>query len=320
VTRMSSTRRLFLQRVGGIAGVAGILRGAHQPQSAERYQLGCQTLPYRTFSLARALEGIRKAGYRYVMPTPSHQGKPVFTPELTAPARAELRRQISDAGLIPFMSFYGLAKGMTTPEGLKLALAEIDLCVEFGIRTVVGIGPWYYTKGIRAPKRAKDWEKEVDVFYEFLEKAVRHAESVGVTITLKPHTGITAHAKACLEVVKRLPSERLKICWDAGNVSAYEGIYPDPDLPDLAPHVKAVCVKDHKGGRGEANFPVPGMGQIDHELMFRTLFEAGFNGPIALERADGTDKAAEMPAELIDQRITQAREYLGPLLERLGRG
>jgi sugar phosphate isomerase/epimerase len=206
---------------------------------------------------------------------------------------------------------------MSTPEGLSAAVAELDLCAEMGIRTVIGTGPWYFTKGITVPKRAKDWATEVDVFYGFLERAVRHAEKAGITITLKPHTGITAIAKTCMEIVKRLPSPHLKICWDAGNVSFYEGIYPDPDLPDLAPDVKAVCVKDHKGLRGEGNFPVPGMGQIDHEAMFRTLFKAGFAGPVALERVDGSDNAAKMPAELIDERIAQARAYLEPLLERL---
>ena len=107
-----------------------------------------------------------------------------------------------------------------------------------------------------------------------------------MTITLKPHTGITATAKACIEVTRRIVSDRLQICWDAGNVSFYEGIHPDPDLPDLAPRVRAVCIKDHLGLRGDANFPVPGQGQVDHELMFRTLFAAGFSGPLALERVE----------------------------------
>jgi hypothetical protein len=52
-----------------------------------------------------------------------------------------------------------------------------------------------------------------------------------------------------------------------------EGIHPDPDLPDLAREVKALCIK--------------GQGQIDDELMFRTLFAAGFDGPLAIERLDG---------------------------------
>jgi sugar phosphate isomerase/epimerase len=108
----------------------------------------------------------------------------------------------------------------------------------------------------------------------------------------------------------------LKICWDAGNVSYYEGIYPDPDLPDLAPQVKAVCIKDHLGGRGEANFPVPGTGQIDHEAMFATLFGAGFDGPIAVERIDGRESAEKMDPEVIDQRIAEARRFLLPVLEK----
>ena len=50
-------------------------------------------------------------------------------------------------------------------------------------------------------------------------------------------SGITARAKDCRDVLKRVDSPWLRISWDAGNISYYEGIYPDPDLPDLAPKV-----------------------------------------------------------------------------------
>jgi sugar phosphate isomerase/epimerase len=312
---MEPTRRDILRNAAGIAAAAAIPSGA----ATEPYQLGCQTLPYRGQPLSRALEGIRNAGYRYVMPFQTHQEKPVFAPGLSSSERSSLRRQFKDEGLEPFMSFFGLTRGMNSPDGLKASLEELDLCAEFGIRTVIGTGPWYYTKFPTVPKRALDWEKECDVFYAALEKAVRHAENIGVTIALKPHTGITATAKTCMEVVKRVVSDRLKICWDAGNVSFYEGIYPDPDLPDLAPDVKAVCIKDHLGGRAEANFPVPGQGQIDHDLMFRILYGAGFNGPIAVERVDGTENAAKMDPEVIDQRIAAARSFLLPILEKYAR-
>ena len=118
-----------------------------------------------------------------------------------------------------------------------------------------------------------------------------------------------------MDVAKRITSERFKICWDAGNVSFYEGIYPDPDLPDLAPYVKAVCIKDHKGGRAEADFPVPGSGQIDHEAMFRTLFGAGFSGPMCVELLHGRDRGGS--PETIDERATAAYQYLSGLLNRL---
>jgi sugar phosphate isomerase/epimerase len=287
--------------------------------AAEPYLLGCQTLPYAAHPLARALEGIRKAGYRYVMLNQVHAGQPAFTPALSPAARTELRARLRDAGLTPFMSFLGRSADIRQPGALKAWQDEMDLNVEFGIRIAVTAGPWYYATFPNVPKRARDWQKECDEFYPALERAVRHAESVGFTITLKPHTGITMHAKACLQLLARIPSERLKISWDAGNVSFYEGIYPDPDLPDLAPHVKAVCIKDHRGPRGEVNFPVPGAGQIDHEQMFRILLGAGFNGPIAVERVNGADRGPDPDAERIDQRLAAARSYVAPLLERLTR-
>jgi sugar phosphate isomerase/epimerase len=155
----------------------------------------------------------------------------------------------------------------------------------------------------------------VTQFYAGLEQAVRHAEQIGVTIALKPHTGITARAKDCMQVVQRIVSPRLQICWDAGNVSFYEGIYPDPDLPDLAPHVKAVCIKDHLGLRSEHNFPVPGQGQVDHEEMFKILFSAGFDGPMGIERVDG--RGGKVGPDQIDERLAAARAYLAPLLDRI---
>jgi len=147
--------------------------------AAEPCQFGCQTLPYRAHPVDWALEGIRKAGYGMLHST--HQGQSAFSPSLSSSARADLRCQMRDAGLAACISFVGLTADL---------------------RTVLGVGPWYYTRVPTVPKRARDWDKECDDHYAALERAVPHAESVGVTITLKPHTGLTATAKACLEVVK----------------------------------------------------------------------------------------------------------------------
>jgi len=215
------------------------------------------------------------------------------------------------------MAFVGHEKEITAPGGLKTYFADLDLAADFGIKTVVGMGPWYYTKWPDVPKPALEWEKECDEFYSALEQGVRHAESVGVTITLKPHTGITANAAACRKVLKRVASDHLRICWDAGNVAFYEGLNPDPGLPELAPYVKSVCIKDQRGGRAAADFPVPGSGDINHELMFRTLFAGGFRGPLAVERVDGT--GGPVTPEVLDQRIAQAYNFLAPLLDKTSR-
>jgi sugar phosphate isomerase/epimerase len=305
------TRR---QVAAGLAAAAAAVPVS--AQTAERYRLGVMAGMYASLPLDEALSRIRKAGYRYISMGRTHGGELVFAPEMAKDDRKRMLHRIRSAGVEPFLSLGGFAGDPQTPDGLQKWIAQIDLCADFGIPVMVGAGPWYYTKFPTVPKRERDWAEEVSRFYAGLEKAVQHAESVRITIALKPHTGITARAKDCLQVVRRVQSSYLKIAWDAGNVSFYEGVHPDPDLPDLAPHVTAVCIKDHRGLRGQADFPVPGQGQVDHELMFRTLFSAGFRGPMAIERVDGTS-AKKLTPEIVDERLAAARAYLAPLLDRI---
>jgi hypothetical protein len=63
------------------------------------------------------------------------------------------------------MSFLGRSAEIREPGALKAWQEEMDLNLEFGIRTVVTAGPWYYTKFPNVPKRARDWQKECDEFY-----------------------------------------------------------------------------------------------------------------------------------------------------------
>ncbi len=307
------SRRRVLQSLAALPGVAGAKLSAAAPV---RYKLGVNASMYAELPLDEAMARIQKAGYRYICIGRMHAGEVVYSPELPKAERTRILRRVRDLGVEPIMSLGGFAGELESDDGLEKYTAQLDLCADYEIPIMVGGGPWYYTKFPNLPKRERNWVPQVSRFYNGLERAVRHAESIGVTIALKPHTGITARGRDCIQVVKRIVSPRLKIAWDAGNVSFYEGVYPDPDLPDLAPEVKAVCIKDHLGLRGEENFPVPGQGQVDHELMFRTLFAAGFDGLMEIERVDGRDRGRLAP-EIIDERLTAANHYLVPLLDRI---
>lgn len=306
------TRRDLVKGVGA----ASALAAASAAPAPVPYRLGVMAGMYGMLPVDEAMARVRKAGYRYISMARKHGDEVVFAPEQSKADRKSMLRRLRGLGVEPFLSLGGFAGDPETEAGLKKYIDQIDLCVDFEIPIMVGAGPWYFTKFPTVPKRERDWAEEVTRFYAGLEKALRHAESVKVVIALKPHTGITARAKDCIEVVKRFHSPYFQIAWDAGNVSFYEGIYPDPDLPDLAPSVKALCIKDHLGLRGDSNFPVPGQGQVDHDQMFRTLFAAGFDGPMAIERVDGrTEK--RIPPEVVDERLKAAHEYLVPLLDRI---
>ncbi|MEK7750931.1 MAG: sugar phosphate isomerase/epimerase family protein [Acidobacteriota bacterium] len=284
--------------------------------AAERYRLGCMTSLYATLPLADALGRIRKLGYRYAAPGRTHAGETVYAADLPASKKTEVQQKFRDQGVEPFMALGGFGD-VHLPGKLDQYRADLDLGASFGIPVIVGWGPWYYRTFPNIPRTVRDWEKELAQYLPALEKLVRHAESAGVTLAMKPHTGVTANAKVCMELLKRIPSERLKICWDAGNVSFYEGIHPDPDLPELAPQVRGVCIKDHLGLRGDPNFPTPGQGHIDHEQMFRTLFGAGFNGPMAIERVDGRDKKPNLTPEVTDERLAAAYRHLTSVLDQV---
>jgi sugar phosphate isomerase/epimerase len=302
------------QILGGMATLPALAAAAAKP----RYKLGVMAGMFSLVPLDDAMQRIRKAGYRYISMAAKHGPDIVYAPQLSKTERKAMLRRIRDLGVEPFLSLGGFGGDPQTAAGLEKYIAQLDLCADYEIPIMVGAGPWYYKKFPNIPKRELDWQEEVSRFYAGLEKALRHAESVRVTIALKPHTGITARGRDCMQVLKRVQSPWLKIAWDAGNVSFYEGVYPDPDLPDLAPQVRAVCIKDHVGLRGDENFPIPGQGNVDHELMFRTLFAAGFDGPLAIERVDGRDGFGNKAApDVVDQRLAAAHQYLAPLLDRI---
>src|SRR5262249_6569595 len=70
-------RRRFLHAATGALALAGAAAAADQKADAKKkpttFQIACMTLPYSRFSLDRALQGIKGAGYKYVAWGTSHR-------------------------------------------------------------------------------------------------------------------------------------------------------------------------------------------------------------------------------------------------------
>jgi len=179
------------------AASAAALAAAPAPaRAAERYRLGCMAAMFSAVPWTTPW----RASARPVTATlrqPQARGRGRVHARNAARRTPRVQRRFKDLGVEPFLSIGGFGSEPTTEKGLTGYLAQLDLCADFGIPIMVGGGPWYYKRFPNLPKRDVEWREEVDRFYAALEKAVRHAESIGVTITLKPHTGITANAKAC---------------------------------------------------------------------------------------------------------------------------
>src|SRR5262245_30853657 len=108
-------RRSFL---GTTVALTGGLRpplslaNAADEKKPTKFQIACMTLPYSHFPLARALEGIKGAGYSFVAWGTSHKevGKdvPMLAKDAPPEKAKELAKRCRDMGLEPVMMFSGV--------------------------------------------------------------------------------------------------------------------------------------------------------------------------------------------------------------------
>lgn len=276
------------------------------PDTDTRFQLGALTLPYARWSFDRALEGIAGAGFRYVGLRPGHADGPLLPERPTARDYATLRHRVERHGLTPSLLFASRGEG----DPADRLRNDVDTIAELGIPylLVIPVSPAPKFPGERPAGEHPGemaWFTRVERWLRSLEPAARRAERRGVTIVLKPHGGIAGTGEDLALLVERIGSPAVRVCYDPGNVVYYEGVRPEPDLPVVADLVRAVCIKDHRGGQAVVDFPTPGDGDIDHVAIFRALRDANFSGPCLIERIDGLASAEEA-----DRELARGRAYL----------
>src|SRR4051812_40484201 len=115
-TESKYDRRAILQAsVAGLSSLAlmrlvraqqGTVEQATKREST-RFQVACMTLPYSQYPLARALDGIKAAGFRYVALYLSHKEAgeskaiPILPPDGSLAKAKEIGQRCRDAGLEP---------------------------------------------------------------------------------------------------------------------------------------------------------------------------------------------------------------------------
>jgi sugar phosphate isomerase/epimerase len=92
-------RREFLAAMGA-AGTATALQGAFT-----EFQIACMTLPYGAFPLERAIEGIAKAGYKYMAFGHRHQNEEIIAVDAPPSRLRDLAKRARDVGTEPVMMF-----------------------------------------------------------------------------------------------------------------------------------------------------------------------------------------------------------------------
>ncbi len=289
------TRRRFLLSPGAFS-VAAVARAA--PSKPTNFQIACMTLPYAQFPLMRALEGIARAGFRFVVWGSTHAESPgARTPTLALdapPAEAKrLAARCRDMGIEPVMMFSSVQLEEPGAAGAHLRRIEQAAAARM---------PFLLTFGKTAPG-------QYDVFLANLRQMAPVARASGVTVLIKQHGGNTATGRNCARIVDEVGDDGLRICYDGGNVMDYEHEDPIPDIQQCWSKVRAFAIKDHRYTPRNQDCG-PGLGEIDHYKLLMPVARTGLDMPLACENIFEPIVPRPAKAELVDALARRAREFL----------
>jgi sugar phosphate isomerase/epimerase len=262
-----------------------------------RFQIACMTLPYSQYPLARALSGIKSAGYEYVAWGTSHKeagegkGIPVMAADAPPAKAKELSQRCRDLGLSPLLMFSGIYP--EDPKGPEVLTSRIKQAAAAGIPHVLTFG---HTSGANR----KLW---VERFKQLGSVARDH----GVLLVVKQH-GETGQVTG--EIIREVADEGIKVNYDAGNVMDYTKgqVNPLDDIKTCAELIRSFCIKDHRMSPVNQDCG-PGLGEIDHYKLLANVALTGLTVPLCCENISAPKLRATTPEE-IDALARRAREFL----------
>jgi sugar phosphate isomerase/epimerase len=256
------------------------------------------TLPYAEFPLARALQGIQQAGFRFVAWGTTHMEgpgdrKPVIAVDAPPAEAKRLSARCRDLGLQPVMMFSTVQ--LEAPDAGSAHARRIDQAAAAGI-------PFLLTFG-------KTTAGQYETFIGNLKRMAPIARANGVTVVIKQHGGNTGTGKACARIVDEVGDPGLRICYDAGNVMDYEHVDPIHDIQECWPDIRAFAIKDHRYTPRNEDCG-PGLGEIDHYKLLMPVAHTGLDMPLACENI--FEPIVPRPADptRVDAIARRAREFL----------
>jgi sugar phosphate isomerase/epimerase len=294
-------RRTFLASASALP-LASFARA--DDKKPTQFQIACMTLPYSRFPLARALTGIRAAGYEFVAWGTSHteDGKsvPVLAKDAPPERAKELAKKCRDLGLEPVMLFSGIYP--EAKDGLEVHAHRIKQAGAAGVKQVLTFG---HTKG----GNRKLW-------VERFSQLGPIAKDNNVLLVVKQHGGETGTGEACAEITREVNHPNVMVNYDAGNVLDYLDKDPIPDIKLCAKEVRSFCIKDHRNWPKDEDCG-PGFGEIDHYKLLHPVAFTGLVMPLACENIFAPLVPRPEKPEGVDALAKRAREFLETVIAGL---
>jgi L-ribulose-5-phosphate 3-epimerase len=243
------------------------------PPMADR--LTACTNTYHSYSLEEALDGIARAGFTSVELT----SVPGWTEHVRREADDDEIQRVKNLLAqyrLTAVSFAGHSD-LVSDEGVAEFRKALNIARKLGITKVTT------STGGHADTSSGSLDEQRNAFLDRIRPLADEAAQDGIDICLETHGGLLATGQISKALIEEIGKPNIGINYDPGNVIHYGDVRPEQDLPGAADKVIHMHVKDQIGGAGVWNFPTVGTGEVDFASLFKTLDEAGFDGPCSVE-------------------------------------
>ena len=262
--------------------------------------LGACTRPFNQLCFPEACDRIAAAGYDHVALF-ANQGKAPVRSDSSADEIVAAVQAVAAAGLTPSMVLGRTRLDLDLDDAVDDYLRLIDNAAE------VGAG-WILDLGLNDDGRYED-------YLELMRRAAPHAEEAGVSISMKPHGGISLTVEHLLATTEAVDHPAFGICFDPGNIIYYTAgeRRPEGDVEKVAARVTTFIVKDcaMDGDRPDV-MVTPGDGLVDFPLVLAKLRAGGFDGPYYVECVGGGPDP-----QAVERELTYTRGYIRGILGSL---
>ena len=131
-----------------------------------------------------------------------------------------------------------------------------------------------------------------------IQECCEVAESVGVTLCLENHGGVTSTADGLLDIVKRVKSSAFGVNVDSSNFKVAD---PFAELARIVPYGVICQIKT------ELYKPDGKKSDMDYAKFFAVMKSANYSGPISLEHEANEDAKAFVPKHVAAIREAMAK-------------
>ncbi len=261
------------------------------------------TNTYHGFSVDEALEGIARAGFRYVELTAVRGWTEHIMPDQDEAQLLHVEDKLRELGL----ECIGLSGhcNLTDAGRLNDFRANMALAHRFGAKWIISsTGEAHFGK----EERFTD-----DVLIENIKALVPDLEKYDLKLGIEVH-GEYGTGEKIYNVVKGVGSDRVGINYDTANVVFYGGKVPNEEVKTCFEGVNYVHLKDKVGLDNGWNFPAVGAGDLDLIGFLGFMEGKGYEGPVSIEvefTADYTmnpKKPGDL--EIADKAVKDSFEYL----------